>query len=63
VDEAMDMREHRLWDDDDFYLLDDPMEQESAHPAHSAWIYSQVWNGCNATFFVSAACPKTNAHL
>jgi len=57
------MREHRLWDDDDFYLLHDPTEQESAHPADSAWIYSQVWNSCIATFLVSAARPKINVHL
>jgi hypothetical protein len=65
VEEAMNMREHRLWDDDDddFYLLDDPTEQESAHPAHSAWIHSQLWHGCNATFLVSAARPKINAHF
>jgi hypothetical protein len=68
VEEVMDMGEHRLYDDaddndDDFYLLHDPMEQESAHPAHSALKYSQLWHGCNATFLFSAACPKINVYL
>ena len=64
----MDRRDHRLLDDDDdddddFYLLHDPKEQESAHPARSAWICSQLCHGCNATFLVSAARPKLNVCL
>jgi hypothetical protein len=65
VEETMDMREDRQQDDDndDFYLLHGPMEQQSAHPAHSAVIYLQLWHGCNATFLVSAAGPTINVYL